>query len=342
MKKQYSSDLKVKAVKYYLKIKNYTKTCKIFECSIRSLKRWVEKYNKTGDVKRKKRNELSYKITKEHIKFIKDIVKKDPDIFMENLRKKLIKKYPDLSISRQYLSVLLRDNNITRKRATIRHFPKTLRGKPRYEKAELKVFFDKINKYKLEDLISIDETSLSSSLKFNYCRERLGKRCILKTDNNIVFRKYSLLVAISNKKCMKYKLYEKGSVNGDRFNEFMKELCSKIKNKLIILDNAKIHKTSEIKDIIKKSGNDVIYTVPYHPRLNCIEQWFNQLKHYIKLDKPMSFKKLEKSLKNSILKIKKENYKNYFIYAYNKDYYKNKIRKASTKLRKLKKYKSGI
>ena len=47
----------------------------------------------------------------------------------------------------------------------------------------------------------------------------------------------------------------------------------------------------------------------------------------------MSFKKLEKSLKNSILKIKKENYKNY---------YKNKIRKPSTKLRKLKKYKSGI
>ena len=42
MKKQYSSDLKVKAVKYYLKIKNYTKTCKIFECSIRSLKRWLK------------------------------------------------------------------------------------------------------------------------------------------------------------------------------------------------------------------------------------------------------------------------------------------------------------
>ena len=41
----------------------------------------------------------------------------------------------------------------------------------------------------------------------------------------------------------------------------------------------------------------------------------------------MSFKKLEKSLKNSILKIKKENYINYFIYAYNKDYYK-KLKKV--------------
>ena len=30
MKKQYSSDLKVNGVEYYLKIKNYTKTCKFF------------------------------------------------------------------------------------------------------------------------------------------------------------------------------------------------------------------------------------------------------------------------------------------------------------------------
>jgi len=29
-------------------------------------------------------------------------------------------------------------------------------------------------------------------------------------------------------------------------------------------------------------------------------------------------------LKSSIKKIKEEHYKNYFIYAYNKDYYKNK------------------
>jgi len=43
------------------------------------------------------------------------------------------------------------------------------------------------------------------------------------------------------------------------------------------------------------------------------------------------------------LKIKKNNYKNYFIYAYNKDYYKNKIRKVLIKLRKLKKnIKAGI
>ena len=175
----------------------------------------------------------------------------------------------------------------------------------------------------------------------NYCRNYLGRRCKLKTDDNIVFRKYSLLVAINNKKCIKYSLYKKGSVNGERFNEFITEICSKVKNKLIILDNARIHKTKEILKIIKDSKNFIVYTVPYHPRLNTIEQFFNQMKHYIKLDKPMSYKKLESSLKRSIKRIKKEHYKNYFIYAYDKKSYKNKKnkRKISTKFRKLKKYK---
>ena len=37
--KQSSSDLKIKAIKYYYKINNYSNVCKIFECSERSLKR---------------------------------------------------------------------------------------------------------------------------------------------------------------------------------------------------------------------------------------------------------------------------------------------------------------
>lgn len=72
-----------------------------------------------------------------------------------------------------------------------------------------------------------------------------------------------------------------------------------------------------------------------------IEQFFNQMKHYIKLDKPNTFTALDESIKTSIDKIKEEHYKHYFIYAYNKDYYKNKqIDKKYTRRRTLKIYKS--
>ena len=64
------------------------------------------------------------------------------------------------------------------------------------------------------------------------------------------------------------------------------------------------------------------------------------MKHYIKLDKPNTFTTLDESVKSSIDKIKPTNYENYFIYAYNKDYYKNKLNnKKYTKRRTLKIYK---
>jgi len=296
MTKQFTSDLKLKAVHYYHKINNYVKVCEVFECSERSLKRWVERYDKNKNVDRKTRKLGSYKLEKQHIQFIKQTLRKHSDIQMNFLQELLKSKYPKLDISRQYLSDIIRDNNITRKRATFKHFPKTYRGNIRNEQQELKEFFDVINKFKLEDIISIDETYVSTSLTHNYCRAFLGKRCIKKTNNNEVFKKYSLVVAINNKKCIDYKLYEQGAVNSIRFNDFLIEICKNVKNKLFILDNGQIHKKEETKKIIKDSGNFLLYTIPYHPRLNAIEQWFNQVKHYIKLDKPPTFIKLKESL----------------------------------------------
>ena len=48
--KQASSDLKIKAIKYYYKVNNYSLVCKIFECSERSLKRWIERYEQNKSV----------------------------------------------------------------------------------------------------------------------------------------------------------------------------------------------------------------------------------------------------------------------------------------------------
>jgi transposase len=341
MTKQFTSDLKLKAVHYYNKINNYVKVCEIFECSERSLKRWVERYDKNKNVDRKTRKLGSYKLEKQHIQFIKETLRKHSDIQMNFLQELLKSKFPKLDISRQYLSDIIRANNITRKRATFKHFPKTYRGNIRNEQQELKEFFDVINKFKLEDIISIDETSVSTSLTHNYCRAFLGDRCIKKTTNNEVFKKYSLVVAINNKKCIASELYQNGAVNAERFNEFLNKICSKVKGKLFVLDNGQIHKKESTKQIIKESGNYLVYTCPYHPRLNSIEQFFNQMKHYIKLDKPNTFTTLDGSVKTSIDKIKEENYENYFIYAYNKDYYKNKLNnKKYTKRRTLKIYKN--
>jgi len=50
MSKHKSEDYKLSAVKYYLENEtSYSKTCEIFKCSERSLKRWIERYNDLGN-----------------------------------------------------------------------------------------------------------------------------------------------------------------------------------------------------------------------------------------------------------------------------------------------------
>ena len=52
MPKHHSEDYKITAVKHYVnKSKNLSKTCKIFECSRISLKRWVNRYKKDKSIK---------------------------------------------------------------------------------------------------------------------------------------------------------------------------------------------------------------------------------------------------------------------------------------------------
>lgn len=69
MTKHKSQDYKLSAVKYYLKSKNASETCRIFECSPRSLMRWVKKYQTSQSIERKDRVNVAYKVQQKYIKF---------------------------------------------------------------------------------------------------------------------------------------------------------------------------------------------------------------------------------------------------------------------------------
>jgi len=68
------------------------------------------------------------------------------------------------------------------------------------------------------------------------------------------------------------------------------------------------------------------------------------MKHYLKLYQAKNFNELKVNIKKSIKNIKEESYKNYFIYAYDKEQYKNKNKsskkRTSSKHRTLKIYKN--
>ena len=84
--------------------------------------------------------------------------------------------------------------------------------------------------------------------------------------------------------------------------------------------------------------------MPYTPKTNSpIEQYFNQIKHYLRLNKKvLKYDELAIEIKNAIKQVKKENYKNYFENAYNKDAYKDYVKKENQKITRIKLYKNFI
>ena len=82
--------------------------------------------------------------------------------------------------------------------------------------------------------------------------------------------------------------------------------------------------------------NKYLFSIPYTPMTNSpIENYFNQIKTYIKKKRNVnSFEELAKNVDTSIEKVKPENYKNYFEYAYGTNKKTEYIRKPSTRKHK--------
>jgi transposase len=332
-----SEDYKLSAVEYYLtEDKTQEEVCKIFKCSARSLLRWVDKYNENGEIKRHNRKPVAYKVHKDQVKFILDEIKKNKIITMQDLLEKLKEKYPTLTLSRFHLNRIVNDNNITLKITRIRHEPNKRFGKDIDINKKIKEFYDEVKKYKMEDIICIDETSIKSLQKRNHCYNELGKRCVIKTQSQEVFKKYTGIFAISTKGVLGWELYEKSGINTDRLIEFLeKYITTKFKNKLIILDNASSHRNERIKELVNKYNN-ILYAVPYQHFTNSIENFFSMLKSRLQKLNGLTHEKLKKNIKKVIKDIPKEKYENIFKGAYERP--EKYVKKPSNRTRKLKNY----
>jgi transposase len=331
-----SEDFKLSAVEYYLlDDKSQLEVCRIFKCTPRSLMRWVNKYNNEGEIKRNNRKPIAYKVSKEHVKFIMDKIKKNKTITMNELKDKIKEKF-NVELSRFHINRLVNDQNITLKITRIRHEPQTRFGKEININQKLKEFYDEIKKHKLEDIICIDETSISGLQKRHHCYSELGKRCIIKTQSQEVFKKYTGIFAISSEGVLGWHLYDKGGIDSERLADFLEtNITGKYKNKLIILDNASSHRNAKIKELVNKN-NTLLYSIPYQHFTNSIENYFSMMKSKLyKLD-GLTHSELKANITKVIKDIPKVKYENIIKGTYNRT--EKFIKNPSNRTRKKKNY----
>ena len=328
-----SKDYKETAVNYYLvEDKTQDEVCKIFKCSPRSLMRWVERYNKDGNIDIHYRKPVAYKVKKEYVKFLLDELQKNKTSTLQELNQKLKDKFKGVDLSTTQIFRVIKDNNISLKLTRIRHEPTLRFGKEININHKIKDFYEEVKKYKIEDIICIDETSIKSLQKRNHCYSRKGKRCVIKTQSQEVFKKYTGIFAISVDGVIDWDLYEKGGINTDRLIDFLEQnITSKLRNKLIILDNASSHRNEKIKALVNKHNN-ILYAVPYQHFTNSIENYFSMLKSRLQKLEGLKYENLKENIKKVISEIPKEKYENIFKGAYERpEKYvpKNKTRKIT-------------
>ena len=118
-----SEDSKKLAVEFYLDSdESMERVSEIFQTSLSSIKRWIERYNTDeGKIERKNREPVSYKVTKEHVDYIRELIKNNKTITMEDLTVELKKKFKDFDISRRHINRVTNDLNISLKQTRKRH-----------------------------------------------------------------------------------------------------------------------------------------------------------------------------------------------------------------------------
>lgn len=131
--------------------------------------------------------------------------------------------------------------------------------------------------------IYIDESGFNLHLHRAQARSKKGTRAkiILPT---IRGRNVTLIAAMSSSGILHTKIIDGSTCNGQKFNTFIEDLVSLLHENAdmngawFIMDNAKIHKTGELKDIISASSYELHFLSPYSYQLNPIEKVFSKIK----------------------------------------------------------------
>jgi transposase len=118
--------------------------------------------------------------------------------------------------------------------------------------------------------------------------------------NTMRSKHHSVLSAVSSSGQFEYIIVDSG--NSEEFCKFLEEVVFvKFKDKThFLMDNARTHHSKVTKKVFEKHSRNQIFTVPYTPELNPIENCFSVIKSRVRYDCPRTFEQLETALKESV------------------------------------------
>jgi hypothetical protein len=222
---------------------------------------------------------------------------------------KLINNKFKITVSITYIYNVLTKHNYSYKKIRINSNPYS-KEKQKEQLIEIK---NKIQKNNINNIISIDEISVKEFENLDKGWSLKGIETEVNNKNKKINNKrYSILMASSNKKIINYTIVEKG-IKTNNFNNFMLKLnrMDKEKNNVYFLDNARVHKTKSFNKIKEDYKLNIIYNAPYQSKYNPIEYVFSLLRKQIQKYSNKSYNELIKII-NIFINIEENKLNNIF------------------------------
>lgn len=290
---KYSLDLKIRVVHVYNSTSlSYRNIALLYKIPKSSAHRWVKKYSKYVDndfnfyneksmiqlilnIQKDKNNKINSSYTTIRIlHFLKNSIAQNPFKRLIDLKEKIKKRF-NIDLSIMTISKYLRIIGFSKKKVTVKYFS----GKLKDHKLKVRQFKKYIKRINKKDIICLDETYINLKIYSNYGWSKINQKIKKYMSSKNIRPKKSILMAIEMKGIIDYKIIT-GSYNKINFYEFVKNLINKnnLTGKYLLMDNVSFHKCKELKDLIEKSGNYIIYIPPYSPEFNPIEEVFAYMK----------------------------------------------------------------
>jgi putative transposase len=104
------------------------------------------------------------------------------------------------------------------------------------------------------------------------------------------------------------------SMDGQAFAIFIQYfLCPKLwKGAVVVMDNLPAHKLASIKPMIESVGASIICLSPYSPDFNPIEQWWSQLKSFLRMFTPTTTSMIDQIIAVALNLINPQDFRNWF------------------------------
>lgn len=265
----YSRDFRKLALRILREKGTYRKAAATCKVSLSTLHRWSTQGIDPGG----RRPGRPRRLSEQAAELLQSFLCSHPVTTVHQMRRHLLLDH-GLKLGRHAVRAALRNLHVSRKRTAKRNSSNT--ADPGSERA---VAFRNELLAALRTqgaiVVSLDECYFSEKTLPLYGYSAVGRPCVVRSPTPS-WKQRSLLMGIGSDGSKEF-LIVHGSIHGSRFQEFIQKLPYP-PGSTLLMDNASIHKGPRLQAVLKTKGYLALYTPPYSPEYNPIENVFSAIK----------------------------------------------------------------